>query len=204
MCVDDGTRGWGPELRVESRRVGGGAVRSKWLRDEKGGEWVHPNHAFNARHNFSGSGRENSGSHNNSVFQKYQGKMGGPSAVNVDAEGSKNNDKPHANFDLVSIFQNPQFYFAIKSDTQIDMPRGTTNDKYKQNDYVMIIDQDRKRQHECNDDNINDVLNDMDSIFNNYLTSKNNVGNMTSSKSTTSINRDDLHFLWAGQAYREQ
>ena len=67
MGVDDGVRGWGPELRVENRRAGGGGGRSKWLRDGKS-EWV--SLALNVGRNYGGNGNQGS-SMQKGISKKY-------------------------------------------------------------------------------------------------------------------------------------
>lgn len=51
MGADDGSRGWGPELRVEVRRGGGVGGRSGWLRNGAQGEWKSPTATMNAATN---------------------------------------------------------------------------------------------------------------------------------------------------------
>lgn len=73
--VEDGARGWGPELRAETRRLGGGGGRSKWLRDDSQGEWR--SHVINAERKFWSDRRRFGGNQTETVFENPKANNGG-------------------------------------------------------------------------------------------------------------------------------
>lgn len=193
MGPDDGVRGWGPELRAEVRRSGGGG-RSKWLRDNGNDAWVNPTQAVNAQRNFGRNIRGNRVNSTQSNADNGNNKGGPPMEVWTDKR-TKEKVIPRLCFLLLrySKILKVFFQFPIKSTHFTATNEEPTEMEKGRIDEPMIIEVDRKRQR--NNESGPSALSNST-----YDGATNNMHDVTQMHGTTTVTDEqcDPNFLKAG------